>query len=68
MDGVVTALNDRILVKDEVAQLGNGVYKVTTAGAIGVAAVLTRSIDMDVAAEFPGAFVFVTSGTVNTDA
>lgn len=68
VDGTVTALNDRILVKDEVAALGNGIYKVTTAGAIGVAAVLTRSTDMDIAAEFPGAFVFVESGTVNTAA
>lgn len=68
VDGTVTALNDRILVKDEVAQLGNGIYKVTTAGAIGVAAVLTRSTDMDIAAEFPGAFCFVESGTVNTAA
>lgn len=68
VDGTVTALNDRILVKDEGAALENGIYKVTTAGAIGVAAVLTRSTDMDVAAEFPGAFVFVESGTVNTAA
>jgi hypothetical protein len=68
VDGTVTALNDRILVKDESAQLENGIYKVTTAGAIGVAAVLTRSTDMDIAAEFPGAFVFVESGTVNTAA
>lgn len=68
VDGVVTALNDRILVKDESSQLKNGIYKVTTAGAIGVAAVLTRSTDMDVAAEFPGAFVFVESGTVNAAA
>lgn len=68
VDGVVTALNDRILVKNEASQLKNGIYKVTTAGAIGVAAVLTRSTDMDVAAEFPGAFVFVESGTVNVAA
>jgi hypothetical protein len=68
VDGTVTALNDRILVKDEVAALGNGVYKVTTAGAVGVAAVLTRSTDMDIAAEFPGAFVFIETGTVNAAA
>lgn len=68
VDGTVTALGDRILVKDESSGLKNGIYTVTTAGAIGVAAVLTRSVDMDIAAEFPGAFVFVESGTVNTAA
>jgi hypothetical protein len=68
VDGTVTALNDRILVKDESSALKNGIYKVTTAGAIGVAAVLTRSTDMDVSAEFPGAFVFVETGTVNAAA
>ncbi len=68
VDGTVVALNDRILVKDESSQLKNGIYVCTTAGAIGVAAVLTRSSDMDVAAEFPGAFVFVESGTVNAAA
>jgi len=68
VDGTVTSLNDRILVKDEVSQLKNGVYTVTTAGAVGVAAILARSSDMDVAAEFPGAFVFVESGTVNAAA
>lgn len=68
VDGVAVALNDRILVKDEVSQLKNGVYVCTTAGAIGVAAVLTRSSDMDASAEFPGAFVFAEAGTVNSAA
>lgn len=68
VDGTVTALNDRILVKDESSALKNGIYTVTTAGAIGVAAVLTRSSDMDVSTEFPGAFVFVETGTVNSAA
>lgn len=68
VDGSAVALNDRILVKDEASQLKNGVYVCTTAGAIGVAAVLTRSTDMDAANEFPGAFVFVEIGTVNAAA
>lgn len=68
IDGTVVALNNRVLVKDEVSQLKNGVYVVTTAGAIGVAAVLTRSSDMDVSSEFPGAFVFVETGTINAAA
>lgn len=65
VDGVTVALNDRLLVKDEASQLKNGIYVCTTAGAVGVAAVLTRSADMDVSAEFPGAFVFVELGTTN---
>lgn len=68
IDGTLVALNDRILVKDEASQLKNGVYTCTTAGAVGVAAILTRSSDMDASAEFPGAFVFVESGTVNAAA
>lgn len=68
VDGTVTALNDRILVKNEATALKNGIYKVTTAGDVGVAAVLTRSTDMDISAEFPGAFVFVETGTVNAAA
>lgn len=68
VDGSTVALNDRILVKDEVTQLKNGVYTCTTAGAVGVAAVLTRSLDMDAAAEFPGAFVFAEIGTANAGA
>jgi hypothetical protein len=42
VDSVVTALNDTILVKDQVSTFQNGLYKVTTAGAGGVSAVLTR--------------------------
>lgn len=42
VDGVVTALNDTILVKDQVSTFQNGLYYVSTAGAVGVSAVLTR--------------------------
>lgn len=65
VDGHVVALNERVLVKDEVAGANNGVYKCTVAGAVGVLYVLTRAVDMDVAAEFDGAFVFIETGTAN---
>lgn len=65
VDGVVTALNDRILVKNEVLDSHNGIYLCTTAGAVGVAYVLTRSLDSDTSAEIIGEFVFVEDGTVN---
>jgi hypothetical protein len=67
VDGVLTALGNRILVKNEATQAHNGIYTVTTAGAVGVAFVLTRSTDMDVAAEFPSAFTFIEEGTANAD-
>lgn len=65
VDGQAIALNDRVLIKDEAAASHNGIYKCTTAGAVGVAYVLTRATDMNQPAEIPGAFVFVENGTVN---
>lgn len=68
IDGVSTALNDRILVKNQTTPSQNGIYKVTTAGATGVSAVLTRATDADnsPAGELKtGDFVFATSGTAN---
>lgn len=57
IDGYLTVLGDVILVKNEVTSANNGLYTVTTAGAGGVAAVLTRHVDMNTAAEVPGAFI-----------
>lgn len=62
VDGYNVALNDTVLVKDEAtAQYKNGLYVCTTAGAVGVQAVLTRAVGMDVAAEFNGAFIPVSN-------
>jgi hypothetical protein len=50
---VTLAQGDRVLVKDGVtaaagaSSIANGIYVVTTAGAVGTAAVLTRSTDAD---------------------
>lgn len=72
IDGVTLALNDRILVKDGTTALSginsiaNGIYYVSTLGAVGVACVLTRATDSDnsVQGEFAeGDFVFVSGGT-----
>lgn len=69
VDGVLTALGDRILVKDETSgnQPYNGIYTVTTAGAVGVAYVLTRATDMRTWASIPGSVVVAQAGTVNAD-
>ncbi len=70
IDGQVLALNDYVLVKNETSTLkpNNGLYKVTIAGAIGIAGVWTRSVDMDAGTEFPGATVFTEQGSTNAGA
>jgi hypothetical protein len=71
IDGINVALNDRVLVKNQTSPIHNGIYDVTTAGAVGVAAVLTRSPDYDnsdvqtPADVAKGDVVFVKSGTAN---
>lgn len=65
IDGVVAALNDRILVKNQTTQLQNGLYYISTAGTTGVSAVLTRTLDGDnsIAGDItPGDFVYVVAG------
>jgi len=61
IDGVVLATGDRILIKDQASQAENGIYTVNASGAP------TRSTDMNVWAEVPGAFVAVEEGTSNAD-
>ncbi len=67
VDGVVTTLNQRILVKDQVATQDNGIYKVTTAGAMGVQAVLTRDTDGAAIADYQPGMLVATgpAGTAN---
>lgn len=68
IDGVATVLNDRILVKNQVVGEDNGIYKVTTEGEVGVAAVLTRATDFDEDAEVTaGAYSFIEEGTTLAD-
>jgi hypothetical protein len=76
IDGTALTVNIRILVKDQAGGDNdqNGIYKVTTAGAVDVALVLTREPDFDTyissyegdAADIRlGDFVFISSGAVN---
>lgn len=58
IDGVSVVADDRVLVKNQSTASQNGIY-VAAAGA------WSRSTDMDVWTEFPGAFFFVEEGTVN---
>lgn len=66
VDGIATVLNDRVLVKNQVAGANNGIYLVTTEGTAGVAFVLTRATDFDTSAEMPfGASTWIEAGTTN---
>lgn len=68
VDGVEVALNDRILVKDQVSGDDNGIYKCTTAGEAEVLFVLTRATDFDEDAEVTaGAYTFIEEGTTLAD-
>ena len=68
IDGVATALNDRVLIKDQSTTTQNGIYYVSTAGAVGVAGVFTRATDADANSEVTGGlFCFVEAGSSNAD-
>ena len=76
VDGLPVALNNRIMVKNQVEPHDNGIYKVTTLGEdsteepvfAGVAAVLTRATDADEDDQAtPGMFAFIEEGDVNAD-
>ena len=66
-DGVTLLATERLLVKNQVAQLQNGIYTVTTVGDGSNPFVLTRATDFDTAAEIPGGFTFIEEGTTNAD-
>lgn len=71
IDGQAVALNNRVLVKNEPSAGGfdafNGIYLCTTAGAVGVAYVLTRSTDFNQPSEMYSAYTFTEAGTINAD-
>jgi hypothetical protein len=68
VDGYAVAAGDRILVKNEAAGANNGLYVVTQPGSGATPYILTRDVEMDTAAEFPGAFIPVEdAGTANAN-
>ena len=65
IDGIEVVLGDRVLLKNQSTGSQNGIYRVTTAGTVSVAAVLTRTTDYDnhiPAQVTSGDFVYVVSG------
>jgi hypothetical protein len=68
VDGASPAADDRVLVKDQAAQLQNGIYTVTATGSGSAVFVLTRATDYDTTADITdGTFTFVQQGTANAD-
>lgn len=66
VDGFSPSVSDRILVKNQAAQLQNGIYSVTATGSGIAVFVLTRTADFDSTSEIiKGSSVFVVSGTTN---
>ena len=60
IDGIAVVADDRVLVKNQTDQTANGIY-VCASGS------WSRAEDMDAAAEFAGAAIFIQEGTVNAD-
>lgn len=66
IDGVATwSLGDRILVKDQTNALENGSYLLSQIGGSSTDWIITRGAYFNETSEIPGAFQFVTDGTVN---
>lgn len=59
LDGVSLTTGDRVLLKDQSSASENGIWVVAASGAP------TRATDIDQAAEFTGATVFISGGTAN---
>lgn len=70
VDGVLTVVGNRILVKNETTQANNGVYVVTQVGSGGTPYILTRATDFDTPGTGvdqidEGDFFLVVNGTTN---
>ena len=66
VDGQAVSTTQRILVKNELNGVNNGIYTVTATGGGAASYILTRATDYNQASEIqPGDAVFVTSGTAN---
>lgn len=58
-------INDRILIKDEVSQLKNGLYELTQTGSSVTPFILTRTVDSDEPSEFSPQLVIIATGSLN---
>ncbi len=68
IDGVaITVIGTKLLIKDQVSQLENGVYEVTAVGDGSNPFILTRAPGADTTSELYPLGVTVTAGTVNSN-
>lgn len=66
IDGVALSVGQRLLVKDQVAGLENGLYEVTDLGSAGTPFILTRTEDADESSEVTqGLFTHVAEGSIH---
>lgn len=64
LDSNTPSINDRVLIKNQASDFQNGIYVVTTVGAVAALFVLTRATDFDQASDIQtGDTVFVTAGS-----
>lgn len=67
-DGITLVVGNRLLVKDQVAALQNGIYTVTQVGNVSSVFILTRATDQDGSPSHEvsgGNFTFVEAGSIN---
>lgn len=68
IDGQSLSVNDRVLIKNQASALQNGIYTVTSVGAVGntTSFVFTRATDSDHTPELgAGDLVYIVAGTAN---
>jgi hypothetical protein len=68
IDGQSLTVTNRVLIKNQVADLQNGIYTVTQVGAVGntTSFIFTRAVDNDQSPEIDaGDLTYVVAGTVN---
>jgi len=72
VDSVLTVVNNRILVKNQVSGAQNGIYVVTQVGTAGLPFILTRATDYDTSGSGnneidQGDFTLILAGTANAN-
>lgn len=66
-DGITLTVGQILMVKDQAAQLQNGLYTLTQVGTAGTPFILTRTTNMDQWSEIPGASVAIEEGSTLAD-
>ena len=67
IDGVTLTVNQYVLIKDQTAELENGIYEITDVGSAGTPYILVRDTLYDETAEIYPSQVNIQNGTVNVN-